>query len=1006
MKIRKKLRSIIKSRIKRQIKRNVQNRIRQQKRRNNRNRKSNNENNNKKKLPLPTLINLNSRSICNKKQHLNQLLQDTNIDIAIITETWITEDNEQIHLNDIKRSNPNYELFSARRTRSDVAIGGGIIIMINKQFSPESIELKSTTNRTDQDNNQDILETLIVKVNPTRKPREFTSCIIVATYIPPGKKHSNKKLDMTIATNQLNKLITDVTNQKGIGANPLIYIAGDFNGANTSLLNKTHTTKQINKKATRKDKILDPIFTNAPNCYDCINLPPLGNSDHDIIKATPIYKKYKKSRPLPVTKKVRSGKIQHTIQKISELDWKPLIYSNLDTQTKFDIFYSSIHETIEQTQPYKTIKIKGDKPWMTTEIKQEIIKRQRLFYLNKFDEWKTQCNTINKLIKKRKKAHFKKLTTNTPKETWKAINELKNEPKTEIKSSIEECEKINNFFTSSWGNNKQPNIQQHTTRDSTKPIRIKQLEILQELENLDSKKATGPDNISPLILKSARYELVEIITHLINSSLQSNVVPTQWKQADIVPIPKINKPTEPSDFRPVALTSVLCKILERILTKYIIEHTQNLWRNSDQFGFLPNKSTSDAVIKVIEDWSEATDKQEEIHAVFFDFSKAFDLVDHDILLNKINKHIPRWLTTWIAQYLINRTQRVKIQEFKSEWKNVEAGVIQGSVLGPTLFILFLNDINEYIPKDTKAPKYADDILTYSKTKESTQAAAEGIHNWTVENKMKLNIKKTQYMVLNEKGNNNNKPDAIIIQNEQITKTNSYKYLGTTLNNQLNWQEHWNHISRKFNSTLYLLKSMNQLGFNKKVMVNVYKSFIVGQIISNAYTLCSVTKEIIEEIKHIQNRVIKIININKNDYDKYKIIDIEELISNRCEKMIIKIINDETHPVTKELIPKATNYSTRRYFPFEIKTPRTTLYQNSFVQKYLTVAEQKQLIKPKTKLDQTNTNDSPSISKTTKDNSKLKAKCNFCQKEFSGLQIHLKKNPICRVKHQESTKQQD
>ena len=272
--------------------------------------------------------------------------------------------------------------------------------------------------------------------------------------------------------------------------------------------------------------------------------------------------------------------------------------------------------------------------------------------------------------------------------------------------------------------------------------------------------------------------------------------------------------------------------------------------------------------------------------------------------------------------------------------------------------------------------------------------------------MKLNIKKTQYMVLNEKDNNNNKPDSIIIQNEQITKTNSYKYLGTTLNNQLNWQEHWNHISRKFNSTLYLLKSMNQLGFNKKVMVNVYKSFIVGQIISNAYTLCSVTKEIIEEIKHIQNRVIKIININKNDYDKYKIIDIEELISNRCEKMIIKIINDETHPVTKELIPKATNYSTRRYFPFEIKTPRTTLYQNSFVQKYLTVAEQKQLIKPKTKLDQTNTNDSPSISRTTKDNTKLKTKCNFCQKEFSGLQIHLKKNPICRVKHQESTKQQD
>jgi hypothetical protein len=150
------------------------------------------------------------------------------------------------------------------------------------------------------------------------------------------------------------------------------------------------------------------------------------------------------------------------------------------------------------------------------------------------------------------------------------------------------------------------------------------------------------------------------------------------------------------------------------------------------------------------------DKGESIMVVFFDFSKAFDLVDHALLLNKLEAHLPEWLIKWVEAYLKNRKQRVKTANFTADWKKVEAGVIQGSVLGPVLFIIFLADINEYIPEGIIAPKYADDILTYNISENNNiqpiQEAVNGVERWARENQMKLNTKKTQVMCINSQTN--------------------------------------------------------------------------------------------------------------------------------------------------------------------------------------------------------------------------------------------------------------
>ena len=261
--------------------------------------------------------------------------------------------------------------------------------------------------------------------------------------------------------------------------------------------------------------------------------------------------------------------------------------------------------------------------------------------------------------------------------------------------------------------------------------------------------------------------------------------------------------------------------------------------------------------------------------MFFDFSKAFDLVDHNILLNKINKYLPEWITQWIAQYLSNRSQRVKYENIVTDWRTVKAGVIQGSVLGPTLFILFLHEIGEQIPSIVNAPMYEVGILVYNTDKALVQQAADGVNKWTKENNMRLNIEKTKKMTINKQKTSSD--FSISINNTELEQVDEYKYLGALVTSDLDWQKHWAHISRNFNSTIYLLKQMKQLGFRKKLMVNVYKSFILNQIISNSNILCSANKNIKNEIERIQNRAIKIINIQPNELPYFKIINTNELI---------------------------------------------------------------------------------------------------------------------------------
>lgn len=180
---------------------------------------------------------------------------------------------------------------------------------------------------------------------------------------------------------------------------------------------------------------------------------------------------------------------------------------------------------------------------------------------------------------------------------------------------------------------------------------------------------------------------------------------------------------------------------QRVIASHIITIT------NEQYNFLPNRSTIDAIIQVLQDWTEAKDQRikgnQRITAIFFDFAKAFNLVDHQLLLTKLQSHLPPWLISWIATYLSDRFHRVKSNSYTTEWLPVEAviHVIQGSVIWPILFILIISDINTYISDQTVLEKYAYDILTViigEHHPDLPQNIADSVDKWCTDNKMRLN----------------------------------------------------------------------------------------------------------------------------------------------------------------------------------------------------------------------------------------------------------------------------
>ena len=315
----------------------------------------------------------------------------------------------------------------------------------------------------------------------------------------------------------------------------------------------------------------------------------------------------------------------------------------------------------------------------------------------------------------------------------------------------------------------------------------------------------GPDEVHPLFLKSCATQLAYPLTVIFNRSLRDGALPAAWKTSLVVPIYKKGARYEALNYRPISLTSVPCKQMERILCKSIMAYLEtNGLLNPHQFGFRAGRSTMDQLLLVYDSVSKRTDEGEVTDVILFDFSKAFDVVVHELMIEKlISIGIGGTVPRWIVSFLTNRSMRVCVKGNTSQSKPVQSGVPQGSVLGPILFLTYVNSIASNLKSDHKI--FADDLKMYTcinphsdvngLTSQAVQDDIGVLHRTALSWGLKINVQKCAVLRFGRRRTNLPDP-AYYLDGNLIPTVEKATDLGVTVDTSLRFHSHIQSIAHK------------------------------------------------------------------------------------------------------------------------------------------------------------------------------------------------------------------
>lgn len=587
--------------------------------------------------------------------------------------------------------------------------------------------------------------------------------------------------------------------------------------------------------------------------------------------------------------------------KLSNINW-----SNLDHMTAneaYQSFSTIIQNTLNSEAPLKTItltdKFSNREPWYTKGMQKSSNTLQKL-YRKKLDKPNDQAriikytnyrNLFNKIKRIAKRTHFEKQLDkyqNDIKKTWQTLQKLisrENDKSNMTEYIMHNNNKVDNpidianIFLQHFSQIgakladkiKLPNKQ--ATEFLTQPAQhnvflspTDEFEILRVIDKLKNKTSHAHDGISCKLLKSIKYEICQPLSLLINKSLLEGIVPDELKVAKVIPIYKAKGKENIDNYRPISILPSISKIYEKIVFKrlyHYLNHFDLIYNG--QYGFRPNHSTTDAMTEFINHICNAFENHEYSAGVFLDLSKAFDTIDHDLLLRKLNHYGVRGKALeWFSSYLNNRRIRVNYNGHDSTTDTaITHGVPQGSILGPLLFIIYINDL-PYALKKCKAILFADDTNMFHSAKLINTLCKEinldlnTLSEWLRANKLSINLSKTICMIYS-KSNSKVQPKMEIKMDELIISIKtSTKFLGVTIDKALNWHEHIMNIRSKLNTALFILNRVKHL-LTKKYLTKLYYSLVHPHLQYGISIWGGSHLTYINKLVTLQKKAIRIIN---------------------------------------------------------------------------------------------------------------------------------------------------
>jgi hypothetical protein len=897
-----------------------------------------------------SFMSFNIRSLPNKFNEFKDFLDDVNMDkfkfsIIGLQEIWSVPLNTNFSI-------PGYSKleFKVRESqgRSCNNTGGGVGLFIDEKYEYQVLEEFSLFI-------PHVFESIFIKVKS-----EKDKFIIVGNVYRPN---NGPLANINRFNGILSELLTSIKNCANLKRNDGIVLLGDYNINLLQSLNHNPTNDYLEilldnqilplivlpSRITQKTAtVIDHISTNIKdNMFDC------GIIFNNISDHHPVF--YIRHMTID-----RIENLSHKTRLINEetkatfknllkdLKWNGVLNENRP-EIAFKIFFSTFNDFFNLSFPEVEKKPNKNKtplnPWMTKGLLKSRRRKEKLFSRkikqptnkNK-DEFRRYNELYVKVYRQARTVYYNakfKEYNNNIRQTWNTINELLGRKRSKdslpsyfksnqhiLSNKCDIAEGFNEFFANI-GPELATNISSSNMHfkeflgDQTSQNfvfgNVTENIILENVKKLKSKNSSGPDNISSKLLKEIIHLIVKPLSHLFNLSFKTGYIPIELKTAKVIPVYKTDDPHSFNNYRPISLLSTFSKLLEKIAATQMFRYLNKyniLYKH--QYGFRTGHSTTHAMLQFLDKIYKGFNKllPEYTLAIFIDLKKAFDTCDFDILLHKLNHYGFRGVANiWFENYLKNRRQFTSVDGVSSSYKTLLTGVPQGSVLGPLLFLILINDLANFsdlfytilFADDTTLQISSCNIRElYEKANNELKKAAD----WFKGNKLTLNVSKTKYILFNKKANYPNLSDfSLKIDNTEIERigescTNKYfKFVGILLDENLSWSYHISHVRGKLASANYALSKLKNI-LPMKIKLNIYNSLFKSHLEYGLLCWGGAKQGLLKPLTILQKKSIRYIYNVKNNthtsplFKESGILKFQELAEYQQGCFMFKIINSK------------------------------------------------------------------------------------------------------------------